>query len=152
MKDFFKSVLANLVALILYSFVFFILFAGIAGVVAAFGDKSEPVKSNSVLHLSFKSEITDRANDGFSLTSLTSGLQQGVGLNDILECIGRAKTDDNIKCIFIDNSDIPANWQPLTKFAKLWLISKRVENLFTLMPTICRKAFTIWPALPTKSD
>ena len=118
MKDFFKSVLANLVALILYSFVFFILFAGIAGVVAAFGDKSEPVKSNSVLHLSFKSEITDRANDGFSLTSLTSGLQQGVGLNDILECIGRAKTDDNIKCIFIDNSDIPANLATIDEIRK----------------------------------
>ena len=110
MKDFFKSVLANLVALILYSFVFFILFAGIAGVVAAFGDKSAPVKPNSVLHLSFKSEITDRASgNNISLTSLTSGLQQGVGLYDILECISRAKTDNNIKCIFIDNSSIDAD-------------------------------------------
>ncbi len=110
MKDFFKSVLASLVALILYSFVFFILFAGIAGMVAAFGDKSAPVKPNSVLHLNFKSEITDRANGNISMTSLMSGnLQQGVGLNDILECISRAKTDDNIKCIFIDNSDINAN-------------------------------------------
>ena len=118
MKDFFKSVLANLVALILYSFVFFILFAGIAGVVAAFGDKSEPVKPNSVLHLSFKSEISDRANNSFSLTSLTGGLQQGVGLNDILECIGRAKTDDNIKCIFIDNSDIPANLATIDEIRK----------------------------------
>ncbi len=110
MKDFFKSVLASLVALILYSFVFFILFAGIAGMVAAFGDKSAPVKPNSVLHLNFKSEITDRANGNISMTSLMSGnLQQGVGLNDILECISRAKTDDNIKGIFIDNSDINAN-------------------------------------------
>lgn len=98
-----------MVALILYSFVFFILFAGIAGMVAAFGDKTAPVKPNSVLHLSFKSEITDRATGNISLTSLTSGLQTGIGLNDILECISRAKTDDNIKCIFIDNSDINAN-------------------------------------------
>lgn len=109
MKDFFKSVLASLVALILYSFVFFILFAGIAGMVAAFGDKTVPVKPNSVLHLNFKSEITDRASGNVSLTSLTSGLQTGIGLNDILESISRAKTDDNIKCIFIDNSDINAN-------------------------------------------
>ena len=109
MKDFLKSVLASLVALILYSFVFFILFAGIAGIVAAFGDKTAPVKPNSVLHLNFKSAITDRATDNISLTSLTSGLRTGIGLNDILECISRAKTDDNIKCIFIDNSDINAN-------------------------------------------
>lgn len=109
MKDFFKSVLATLVALFLYSFVFFFLFAGIAGMVAAFGDKTAPVKPNSVLHLSFKSEITDRASGNVSLTSLTSGLQTGIGLNDILESISRAKTDDNIKCIFIDNSDINAN-------------------------------------------
>ncbi|MBP5668110.1 MAG: signal peptide peptidase SppA [Salinivirgaceae bacterium] len=109
MKDFLKSVLATLVALFLYSFVFFIIFAGIAGMVAAFGDKTVPVKPNSVLHLSFKSEITDRASGNVSLTSLTSGLQTGIGLNDILESISRAKTDDNIKCIFIDNSDINAN-------------------------------------------
>lgn len=110
MKDFFKNVLANLVALILYSFVFFILFAGIAGVVAAFGEKTVAVKPNSVLHLNFKSEITDRASGNVSFSSLMSGnLQQGIGLNDILESISRAKTDDNIKCIFIDNSSINAN-------------------------------------------
>ena len=109
MKDFLKSVLATLVALFLYSFVFFIIFAGIAGMVAAFGDKTVPVQPNSVLHLSFKSEITDRASGNVSLTSLTSGLQTGIGLNDILGSISRAKTDDNIKCIFIDNSDINAN-------------------------------------------
>ena len=108
MNGFLKSVLASLVALILYSFVFFILFAGIAGVVASFGDKSEPVKPNSVLHLSFKSNISDRGGNNFSLTSITSGFQQGVGLNGILECISRAKTDDNIKCIFIDN-DVQAS-------------------------------------------
>lgn len=108
MKDFLKSVLASLVALILYSFVFFIIFAGIAGLVAALGDKSEPVKPNSVLHLCFKSEITDRGGANVNLSSLMSGgLQSGVGLNDILECISRAKTDDNIKCIFID-SDVSA--------------------------------------------
>ena len=118
MKDFFKSVLASLVALILYSFVFFIIFAGIAGAVAAFGDKSEPVKPNSVLHLCLKSEITDRGGSNINLSSLMSGgLQQGVGLKDILECINRAKTDDNIKCIFID-SDISANLATISEIRK----------------------------------
>lgn len=118
MKDFLKSVLASLVALILYSFVFFIIFAGIAGVVAALGDKSEPVKPNSVLHLCFKSEITDRGGVNVNLSSLMSGgLQSGVGLNDILECISRAKTDDNIKCIFID-SDVSAGLATIDEIRK----------------------------------
>lgn len=118
MKDFFKSVLASLVALILYSFVFFIIFAGIAGAVAAFGDKSEPVKPNSVLHLSLKSAITDRGGTNINLSSLMSdGLQSSVGLNDILECINRAKTDDNIKCIFID-SDISAGLATIAEIRK----------------------------------
>lgn len=118
MKDFLKSVLASLVALILYSFVFFIIFAGIAGVVAALGDKSEPVKPNSVLHLCFKSEITDRGGANVNLSSLMSGgLQSGVGLNDILECISRAKTDDNIKCIFID-SDVSAGLATIDEIRK----------------------------------
>ena len=118
MKDFLKSVLASLVALILYSFVFFIIFAGIMGAVAAFGDKAEPVKANSVLHLSFKSEISDRGGNNFSLSSLMSGgFQQSVGLNTILECISRAKTDDNIKCLFID-SDIPASLATIAEIRK----------------------------------
>lgn len=107
-----------MVALILYSFVFFIIFAGIAGVVAALGDKSEPVKPNSVLHLCFKSEITDRGGANVNLSSLMSGgLQSGVGLNDILECISRAKTDDNIKCIFID-SDVSAGLATIDEIRK----------------------------------
>lgn len=118
MKDFLKSVLANLVALILYSFVFFIIFAGIAGAVAAFGDKSEPVKANSVLHLSFKSAVNDRGGSNIDLSSLMSGgFQSSVGLNDILECINRAKTDDNIKCIFID-SDISAGLATISEIRK----------------------------------
>ena len=118
MKDFLKSVLANLVALILYSFVFFIIFAGIAGMVAAFGDKTTPVKPNSVLHLNFKSAITDRGGSNINLSSLMSGgFQSSVGLNDILECINRAKTDDNIKCIFID-SDISAGLATISEIRK----------------------------------
>ena len=54
MKDFFKSVLANLVALILYSFVFFILFAGIAGVVAAFGDKKRACEAQLCTSFEFQ--------------------------------------------------------------------------------------------------
>ena len=86
--------------------------------VAALGDKSEPVKPNSVLHLCFKSEITDRGGANVNLSSLMSGgLQSGVGLNDILECISRAKTDDNIKCIFID-SDVSAGLATINEIRK----------------------------------
>lgn len=111
MKGFFKSVLANLVALLLYSFVFFFLIFGIAGIVASLGggNQSVVIKPNSILHLSFSSDIYDRGNaNNFDIMSILGDEQPSAGLNDILKSIECAKTDNNIKCIFIDGDDVPA--------------------------------------------
>lgn len=111
MKDFFKYVLANFVGLILYTIVFFFLMFGIAGIFASLGGGNQTVvvKPNSVLHLSFSSEIYDRGNtNSFDLSSLLGEAQPSAGLNEILKSIANAKTDNNIKCIFIDGEDVPA--------------------------------------------
>ncbi len=111
MKEFFRNVLANIVALVLYTVVIFFLMIGIAGVFASFGGGNQPVfvKPNSVLHLNFSSEIYDRGNiNSFDLSAILGNEQPSAGLNDILKSIENAKTDNNIKCIFIDGDDIPA--------------------------------------------
>lgn len=111
MKEFFRNVLANVVALVLYTLVFFFLMIGIAGIFASLGGGNQPVvvKPNSVLQLSFSSEISDRGNsNSFDLSTLLSDEQPSAGLNDILKSIENAKTDNNIKCIFIDGEDVPA--------------------------------------------
>lgn len=111
MKDFFKNVLATLVALLLYTMVFIFLTFGIVGVISALGSGSQKVfiKPNSVLHLNFKSDIVERAsNSGLDLSSLLGDMQPSVGLDEILKSIANAKDDDNIKGIFIENDDVPA--------------------------------------------
>lgn len=111
MKDFFKNVFANIVALFLYTMVFFFLAVGFVGVVSALGSGNQKIiiKPNSVLHLNFKSDIVERAsNNGIDLSSLLGDMQPSVGLDEILKSIANAKDDANIKGIFIENDDIPA--------------------------------------------
>ena len=110
MKEFFKYVLASIVG--------FIIVAGIiivVGIVLVFGlisaasnDKPVAVEENSVLHLQFKKEIPERTpnNPLADLPFIGSGEDKTIGLNDILADVKKAKNDDNIKGIYLDESDM----------------------------------------------
>ncbi|WP_454800796.1 signal peptide peptidase SppA [Mucilaginibacter phyllosphaerae] len=108
MKQFFKFVLATVVGVIISSiiffFLFFILLSGL--IVAAGSDKAVDVEANSVLHIKFTSPITERTpNNPFAnLGFLGLDSEKSLGLNDILASIKKAKTDNNIKGIFLDES------------------------------------------------
>lgn len=82
--------------------------AGIAS--SADSNKEVKVKPNSVLHISFDSPIKDRSSNNpfanFDFGSMSG--KKGIGLNDILENIEKAKDDDNIKGIYIDLQSVPA--------------------------------------------
>ncbi|MDB5022808.1 MAG: sppA [Mucilaginibacter sp.] len=104
MKQFFKFVLATMVGLIIVSCIGVLIIVGI--VVAASGDKHIDVDSNSVLHLAFTNSIPERTpnNPLSGLAFLGIDGDKSIGLNDILANIKKAKTDDNIKGIFLDQS------------------------------------------------
>jgi len=73
-------------------------------------DEPAQIQGNSVLLLKFDHAIVDRARKN-PLGDLDFGVFQGsktVGLNDILDCIRKAKTDDNIKGIYLNPMDIEA--------------------------------------------
>ncbi|MDB5285873.1 MAG: signal peptide peptidase SppA [Mucilaginibacter sp.] len=104
MKQFFKFVLATIVGIIIVSIlsVFFI-----AGIIAfASSDKAVEVDSNSLLHIKINYDIKERTPNnpfaGFGFLGIDG--EKSVGLNDILANIKKAKTDDNIKGIFLDES------------------------------------------------
>lgn len=63
-------------------------------------------EGNTVLHMTLDSDIGDVSYANFS--SSTFQLQQKFGLNEILKGIEIAKTDDNIKGIFINVNDVNA--------------------------------------------
>jgi protease-4 len=104
MKQFFKFVLATVVGIIIASVIPLILIVGL--IAAAGSDKEVDVDANSVLHVKFDYPINERTpnNPLANLGFLGLDGEKSVGLNDILSSIKKAKTDNNIKGIFLDES------------------------------------------------
>jgi len=104
MKQFFKFVLATVIGILFTTFILVIILVGI--IASAGSDKSVDVQSNSILHVSFKLPIPERTpnNPLAGLSFLGLDGDKAVGLNDVLANIKKAKTDGNIKGIFLDES------------------------------------------------
>jgi protease-4 len=112
MKQFFKFMFASMLGVFLAFFLGIIVLVGmIAAMVSSADSKKEAkVEPNSVLHINFEAQINDRSSnnpfENFDFGSMSG--KQGIGLNDILENIEKAKTDENIKGIYIDLQSVPA--------------------------------------------
>src|SRR6201985_289311 len=103
MKQFFKFVLATMLGLILTSLILILIVVGI--IAAASGDKTVEVEPNSVLRIAINYTISERTpNNPLAGLSFLSDGDKSIGLNDILANIKKAKTDNNIKGIYLDES------------------------------------------------
>ncbi|HEX8503800.1 MAG TPA: signal peptide peptidase SppA, partial [Hymenobacter sp.] len=93
--------LATIVGLLAFSFLGFLLLAGIIGA-AASADDTKEVAANSVLELKLNEPLTERGRDSkFNF----GGNNSATGLINLKEAIGRAKGDGDIKGILL-NLDI----------------------------------------------
>ncbi|NEU08109.1 signal peptide peptidase SppA [Flavihumibacter sp. R14] len=114
MKDFFKFVFASMIGVILSFFVIFLLIIVIvtAVVSTAGSDKKADLKANSVLHISLNSPISERTdkNPLGNFDFMGIGSEKALGLNDILANIRNAKTNDNIKGIYLDVNSMPTGF------------------------------------------
>lgn len=108
MKDFFKYLFASMVGFFLsVVIIFIIVIVIIFGAISSFDDdKSVTVSNNSILFLNLDQPITERTpkNPFGNLPIVGSNEKDGIGLNDLLKSIKKAKTDDNIKCIYLNVS------------------------------------------------
>ena len=100
MKQFLKFTLATAAGLMLGVFSIIIIFS----IVAASGDSKEvQLDEPHVLRLELNGEIQDRVEEmPFDLSEITGQDVNILGLNDILANIKKAKTDENIKGIYIE--------------------------------------------------
>ena len=108
MKNFFKLVLANIVAIgfMVTAIVLFFFFFVVASAMS--GEKSVSVKSNSILTLDFKTKIIDSPAEGKeSVFNFTSD-QNNVTLYNVIQSVEKAKNDTNIKGISIETDNINA--------------------------------------------
>lgn len=104
--------LGTLIAMVV---TFFIKVGVFTSMISAFS-KSESettatVKPNSVLYMKLDYEIPDRSiDDGFGNINFSSmETADATGLNDIIRNLEYAKTDDNIKGIYLELSSIPTS-------------------------------------------
>lgn len=103
--QFLKNVLATIVGLFLFCFLFFILF-GIIAVAAGSGNEDVvKVKENSVIELDIEKVSMDYAGK-FTYTDFSMFNDEPKdGLSDVLNAIAAAKKDDKIKGITLTNSN-----------------------------------------------
>lgn len=101
MKDFLKYTLATVVGILVVSLIVGVFSVmTIVGMVAS-ADATKEVKDNSVLVLNLSGQMQERA-EGNPLGDLVGGAITSQGLDNIIEAINRAKTNDNVKGIYIE--------------------------------------------------
>ncbi|MFH2095342.1 MAG: signal peptide peptidase SppA, partial [Bacteroidota bacterium] len=111
MKDFIKFTFATVVGIIISTVVmFFIMMGIISGIISsATEDKMTEVKPNSIIEMRLDKGITERTSknpmSNFNFGSMD--MDQAIGLDDILKNLEKAKTDENIKGIFLNLSSVP---------------------------------------------
>jgi protease-4 len=112
MKRFFSNVFASLIGTILAGLVLFLLMFIILGGIMSFagGDEVVEIEEHTILALELNKKILDNEpNDPFADMSLMNlNLEKAIGLNDLLENIKKAKSDDNIDGIFLKLSSMNA--------------------------------------------
>jgi len=108
MKGFFNHVLASMLGtflvLIFIVIINIIVFAGLLSSSGVFSDKEFEVSENSVLTLTFKNKIADMSS--FKPDLSTMKVKKTLSLKDVTDAIKKAKTDDKIKGIYLDMSNL----------------------------------------------
>ncbi len=88
-----------------------LIFFGIVGSIAASGEGVETkVTKASILHITLEDPIIERGNENeFDIDFATFEPKKRLGLNDILQNIEKAGTDDRIEGIFLDLGGVMAS-------------------------------------------
>lgn len=131
-KTFLASTLGMLVAGIILSILFIVMLT--ASITASFSefndlDKKPVIKSNSILHLSLGNEIVDHGPQkefSFNMNGMEENGKEG--LNEIVESIEHAKTDDKIKGIFLDLGGVNAGLATIESIRKALLDFKKSKK------------------------
>ena len=117
MKNFLVYTLATITGIILASVIFFVFMIASLSALVASGDKPVTISEKSILVLKGGVPVPDRGNpnpwSGFDFINMT--FTQAPGLNEILENIEKAQTDDKIQGILIENGILPSGWATTTE-------------------------------------
>jgi protease-4 len=124
MLQFLKYVLATIVGIFLFSILFFMIFAGIGTALSS--EEKVVISDKSVLKLDLNKTIQEiGVENPFSDLGGPFGGEEVTGLNDILDAIKYAKTDDNIKGIYLQSDATASGWAMLEEIRNQLLDFKK---------------------------
>lgn len=108
MKDFMKYTMATVVGLFLFAIITTVMsIISIAGMVASEG-MSAPVEENSILKIQLSGTMSERSEEN-PLNAIMGEEMNGLGLDEVLQAIAKAKNNDNVKGIYIIGGMIEAS-------------------------------------------
>ena len=144
MKIFWKAFFASLLAIVVSSILLVIILAGMISAVTSFNDQTVTIKGQSLLLLKLDGKIVERkSNNPFEDLELP-GLKTAstTGLNQIFSCIEKAKTDDRIKGIFLELSDISSGFATVEEIRNALIDFKTSGKfIYTYSDMISQKAY-----------
>ena len=112
MKQFFKFFFASLMAMVVAGVLFFAVFFMIVGAISksvtgAFSnDETTVVKDNSILYIDLTQDYHELGQSN-SLALFTGGESKSIGLLDLMKSIDKAKSDPKIKGIYLKTGGSP---------------------------------------------
>ena len=109
MKSFFKNIISTILAIISSIFIIILLFFGIISILNS--EKELIVKPNSILTIDLaNTSVVERTaiNPFQEINPLSGEMEKTIELKQVLDNIEKAKTDDNIKGIYIKSSFVNA--------------------------------------------
>lgn len=119
MKDFFKSVLASMVGILISSLIIgvitVLLFFGFIGILLSSSSETFTLKDNSVLSIHLTGMMKDRVVENPILEFFDMEETTEMALTDILSAIKKAKDNDDIKGIYINSGYFMASSASLTE-------------------------------------
>ncbi|MDP1623874.1 MAG: signal peptide peptidase SppA [Bacteroidales bacterium] len=108
MKQFFKFMFASMLGTLLLVVLVTLIGIGIvAAIVATASSEETVIAKNTLLHMKLNKEIADRSSKTKFVMGF-AGPEKTTGLNDILDNLSKAKTDNNVSGIYLDLSELPA--------------------------------------------
>lgn len=142
MKNFLSSLLATIIGILIMTIVLVLVFIGI--VTASTAKEIPQVKENSVLLAKFSSPIADRSDDN-PFTKYMTGNPMGensMGLDQILKDLKKAKSDENIKGIFLNLRVVPAGITTLAEIREGLLdFKKSGKFIYAFADTYTQKSY-----------
>ncbi|MBP1664145.1 MAG: signal peptide peptidase, partial [Bacteroidetes bacterium] len=119
MKQFLKFTLATITGIIITSLLGFLLFFGMIGAIASSAEKTVRIEPNSVYELDLEGQLVERSQDdpfsGLFSDAMGGYEVKNIGLDDVLANIKKAKTDDNIKGIYLKGGTLLGGYASVTE-------------------------------------